>query len=65
MFLTHNHSLPSVNDKGDYCERVRGTSRAWTAQAERKRINGEMHYILIFSEKHDVGDRIVDEVLDT
>ena len=42
VVLTDNHFLPSVNDKGDYCQRVRGTSHAYTGQAEWKRINGEI-----------------------
>ncbi len=65
MILTHNRFLPSVNNRGDYCQRVRGTSHAYTGQAEWKKINGEMDYILILFEKHDVGARIIDEVLDT
>ena len=65
VMLTYNRFLPSVNDKGDYCQRVRGTSHAYTGQAEWKKINGEMHYTPILFEKHDVDARIIDEVLNT
>ena len=65
VILTHNHFLPSVNDQGDYCQRVSGTLHAYIGHAEWKKTNGEMHYIPILFEKHDVGARIVDEVLDT
>ncbi len=65
VILTNNQFLPSLNDKGDYCQRLRGTSHAYNGQAEWKKINEEIHYIPTLFEKHDVGARIIDEVRDT
>lgn len=64
MVLTYKTFLPSITDGAGYCKPVSGTSHAYFGHAEWQRINDRKYTPILF-EKHDVGPRILDEVLET
>ena len=64
MNLTHDKFLPSINDRGGYCQPVPGTSHAYFGHAEWKDRQGERTHPRVLFEKHDVGARILGEVLE-